>query len=77
MKQRLIFSLIASVLVLACATPDPPRFDFTAGSRIGIINHLEDYATHRNFSSLRYSNPGHLHLSVPVFPGTGNQHWII
>ena len=56
MKLRSIFSLIASVLVLACTTPDLPKFDFAAGSRIGIINHLEDYAIHRNFSSLRFDS---------------------
>ena len=56
MILRSIFSLLTSVLVLACATPEPPKFDFAAGTRIGIINHLEDYATHRNFSSLRFDS---------------------
>ena len=56
MMLRLIFSLLTSVLVLACATPEPLKFDFAAGARIGIINHLEDYASHRNFSSLRFDS---------------------
>lgn len=53
MTRNLIYSLMISILVLGCATPEQPKFDFPTGARIGIINHLEVYATHRNFSSLR------------------------
>ena len=56
MTLRIIFSLTTSLLALACATPEPPKVDFEPGTRIGIINQLEDYATHRNFSSLRFDS---------------------
>jgi hypothetical protein len=56
MTLRKSFSLMTFLLLLACATSEPPKFDFAAGTRVGIINHLEDYATHRNFSSLRFDS---------------------
>ena len=56
MTLRLIYSLIISALVMACATPERPKFDFPAGAHVGIINHLEDHATHHHFSSLRFDS---------------------
>jgi hypothetical protein len=56
MSLRIIYTLMTSALLLACATSQQPKFDFPAGTRIGISNHLEDYATHHNFSSLRFDS---------------------
>ena len=56
MTLRLIYSLIISALVMACATPERPKFDFPAGAHVGIINLLEDHATHHHFSSLRFDS---------------------
>ena len=56
MIRKFIYILIALAIVLACATPRQPKFEFPAGTRIGIVNHLEGYATHQNFSSLRFDS---------------------
>ena len=56
MTLRLICSLIISVLLLSCATPERPKYDFPAGTHVGIINHLEGHATHHHFSSLRFDS---------------------
>ena len=56
MTRNLIYSLMIFILVLGCATTEQPKFDFPTGTRIGIINHLEVYATHRHFSSLRFDS---------------------
>jgi hypothetical protein len=46
--------LVLLILVLACTTT--PKFNFPQGSRVGIINLLEPYATHQNFSSFATKN---------------------
>ncbi|MGD9227060.1 MAG: hypothetical protein PVF26_11210 [Desulfobacterales bacterium] len=46
--------LVIFVWVLACTTT--PKFNFPPGSRVGIINLLESYATHQNFSSFASKN---------------------
>ena len=56
MMLRFIYTLMTFALVLACATPEPPKYEFRPGARVGIINHLEGYATHRHFSSLRFDS---------------------
>jgi hypothetical protein len=42
------------IWILACTTT--PKFDFPQGTRVGIINLLEPYATHQNFSSFGTKN---------------------
>ncbi len=57
MVRRFIFYLACLVIliwVLACTTT--PKFNFPQGSRVGIINLLEPYATHQNFSSFETKN---------------------
>ena len=53
MVRRLRTFLMGPVIliwVLACTTT--PRYNFPQGTRVGIINLLEPYATHQQFSSL-------------------------
>ena len=55
--QRLFLILTALAAVSGCATTQPPpRFQFPAGTRVGIVNQLEPYATHQNFSEARIRN---------------------
>ncbi len=57
MIRRFIFCLTCLVIltwVLACTTT--PKFNFPQGSRVGIVNLLEPYATHQNFSSFATKN---------------------
>ncbi len=56
MIRKLIYILITLAIVLACATAQQPKFEFPSATRIGIVNHLEGQATHRNFSSLRFDS---------------------
>jgi hypothetical protein len=53
MIRRFFLSLAAAVLVSGCTATSQPKFQFAADTRIGVINHLERYATHQNFNSLR------------------------
>jgi len=56
MIRKLLITLTALATVWACATAQQSKFDFPAGTRIGVVNHLEGYATHHNFSSLRFDS---------------------
>jgi hypothetical protein len=56
MIRNLLLTLTTLAIVLACATAQQPKFEFPSATRIGIVNHLEGYATHRNFSSLRFDS---------------------
>jgi hypothetical protein len=42
------------IWLLGCTTT--PKFNFPTGSRVGVINLLEPYATHQNFSSFATKN---------------------
>jgi hypothetical protein len=53
MIHRIFFLFGAFLMASACAPTQEPKFRFPTETRIGIINHLEHYATHQNFSSLR------------------------
>ena len=46
--------LVVLIGVMACTTA--PKFNFPPGARVGIINLLEPYATHQNFSSFATKN---------------------
>jgi hypothetical protein len=57
MVRRFIFCLTCLVILiwlLGCTTT--PKFNFPTGSRVGVINLLEPYATHQNFSSFATKN---------------------
>jgi len=58
MIRKLFLTLTTFTTVLACATAQQPKFEFPSATRIGIVNHLERRATHRNFSSLRVESFG-------------------
>lgn len=51
-RMGLVFMIL--ILMCACAaTPDKrPKITFSPGTRIGLVNMLESYATHTHFSSM-------------------------
>ncbi len=53
MIRRFFLIMTAAFLMSGCTTTPQPKFKFPADTRVGVINYLEPYATHRNFSSLR------------------------
>ena len=53
MIRRFLLIITAAVLISGCTATPQPKFQFAADTRIGVINYLEPYATHQNFSSLR------------------------
>ena len=67
---RFLYTLMTFALVSACATPEPPKYEFHPGTKVGIINHLEDHATHHHFSSLRFdsfSNQVDVDWDIPAY----------
>lgn len=50
----LLACLMILIVALACSTT--PKFNFPIGARVGIINLLEPYVTHQNFSSFATEN---------------------
>jgi len=57
MVRRLLGFLMCLMIfigILACSTT--PKFEFPRGTRVGIINLLESYATHKNLSSFATEN---------------------
>jgi hypothetical protein len=52
MPPRFLLIVAALLAVWGCATPKPLSYKFPAGTRVGIINYLEPYATHQNLSVL-------------------------
>ncbi len=56
MRQFCLFLMVVMVVSGCVATQPTPRFDFPAGTRVGIINQLESYAIHQNFSEARIRN---------------------
>ncbi len=70
MIQRFFLSIAAAVLISGCTATPRPKFQFTANTRIGVINHLESYATHQNFSSLRigsFSKKLNVNWQIPTY----------
>jgi hypothetical protein len=53
MFHRFLLIIAAVNLISGCAATQRPKFQFPADTRIGVLNQLERYATHQNFSSLR------------------------
>lgn len=56
MVRQSFLIMVAVLAISGCAAKQPPKFLFPAGTRIGLLNHLEGYATHRHFSSLRFDS---------------------
>ncbi len=57
-------------LISGCATAQKPKFQFPAGTRVGVINYLEGHATYRHFSSLRigsFSKKLEVDWNIPAY----------
>jgi hypothetical protein len=60
--MKRIFSIVSSfltaIMLVACAPSQKhlPKYTFSAGTRVGIVNNLESYATHKHYSSVRIDN---------------------
>ena len=70
MFRRFFMIITAAVLISGCTATPRPKFQFPADTRIGVINHLERYATHQNFSSLRigsFSKKLNINWQMPVY----------
>ena len=50
MIRHLIVSLVAAFLCFSCATDPGPKPTFQDGTRVGIVNSLESYLTHRHIT---------------------------
>ena len=55
---RRFMVILTCLLIFICfsACTTTPKFNFPQGTRVGIINLLESYATHQNFSSFATKN---------------------
>ncbi len=56
MIRNCFLVLTTITTIFACATTPRPQFEFSPGTRIGIVNNLETQVTHRHFGSLRFGN---------------------
>jgi hypothetical protein len=55
--QRFFLIISAAWIATGCASaPQPPTYQFGTNTRIGILNHLESFATHENVSELRFGS---------------------
>ena len=72
MARRIGLLFIIPVLVYTCSpTHDKrPKIDFSSGTRIGLINALESFATHTHFSSIstqRFTNTYEVDWEMPAY----------
>ena len=72
MNRQLTLIIIILVSTLACtATQDKrPRINFPSGTRIGVINVLESYATHTHFGSIgtqRFTKTYEVDWEMPAY----------
>jgi len=70
MIRQFLLILTAAVLISGCAATQRPKFQFPADTRIGVLNQLESYATHQNFSSLRigsFSKKLNVNWQMPAY----------
>ena len=51
MKHPIVYCLAAVLLMLGCASP--PKYSYSPGTRVGIVNMLGNRATHYHYSSVR------------------------
>lgn len=70
MIRRFFWSIAAAVFITGCTATPQPKLQFAANTRIGVINRLEAYATHQNFSSLRigsFSKKLNVDWQIPAY----------
>ena len=48
--------MLTVIILAGCATKQPPKFRFPADTRVAVVNHLEPFAIHHNYSALRYDS---------------------
>ena len=53
MVRQVFLIITVAGLISGCATAQKPKFQFPTGTRVGVINYLEEHATYRHFSALR------------------------
>jgi hypothetical protein len=51
-RRFMVFLMFLVILICVFACTTTPKFNFPQGTRVGIINLLEPYVTHQQFSSL-------------------------
>jgi len=56
MIRNCFLVLISITTIFACTTTPRPQFEFSPGTRIGIVSNLENQLTYRHFGSLRFGN---------------------
>jgi hypothetical protein len=56
MIRHLIVSLVTAFLCFSCATDPGPKPTFQDGTRVGIMNSLESYLTHRHITINRINS---------------------
>ena len=71
MIRKFFLMLTATVLGWGCATTQQtPKIQFAADTRVGIINRLEAFVTHQNFSELRvnsFSKTYNVDWNLPLY----------
>ncbi len=70
MVRRFLLILLALTTVSGCAGTQPPKVQFAAGTRVGIINHLEPFAIHQNFAEWRlgsFSRTINVNWNIPAY----------
>ena len=55
-RRFMVFLVCLVILICVFACTTTPKYNFPPGTRVGIINLLEPYATHQNFSSFATKN---------------------
>ena len=61
---------MVAVVIAGCAAVQTPKFEFPPDTRIGVLNYLESYASHRHFSSLRidsFSKTIEVEWNIPAY----------
>jgi len=56
MIQRFFLIILTINILAGCVTKQPPKFRFPADTRVAVVNHLEPFAIHHNYSALRYDS---------------------
>ena len=56
MIRYVILNLVAAFLCFSCATDPQPKLTFNQGTRVGIVNSLEPYLTHRHITIERMNS---------------------
>lgn len=70
MIRHVIVYLTATVLCFSCAAASRPKPDFPEGTRVGIVNSLESYLTHRHITIDRmnsFTRPIEVDWNLPAY----------